>query len=278
MIDQIIITIVVERKNDIVIADEAGECVEPIDKYPKYYLGKVFGKKELKLALLRKRRGNIEEYVPNYSKAFSTSKSVAQIMADRISKTLYRNHCYSTEILPEFYPVDLFKAWHEQQQYVQAIRFPFFDTIDEIMQKVNETKDYYNSALMSELQQLCSVARKEKTWWMKGKKTDLLTCELREIENNKEGEDAVRELFQYFVGMSENLSKDAIKEILYILNKYNSDHDNKYKPYIDALYDKLGIKTTTQVNIAEQHNTNCQQFMGKMENPNFITPQPNETT
>lgn len=268
MIDHINISIVVERKNDIVIADEADECVEPIDKYPKYYLGKVFGKKELKLALLRKRRGNIEEYVPNYSKAFSTSKSVAQIMADRISKTLYRNHCYSTEILPEFYPVDLFKAWHEQQQYVQAIRFPFSDTIDEIMQKVNEPKDYYNNALMSELQQLCAVARKEKTWWMKGKKTDLLTCELREIENNKEGEDAVRELFQYFVVMSENLSKDAIKEILYILNKYNSDHDNKYKPYIDALYEEPGKKNTTQVNIF--HKDSCHFGQGSSMNGDVL--------
>ena len=125
---------------------------------------------------------------------------------------------------------------------------------------------------------LYAAARKEETQWMEGKKTDVLTCELREIENNKEGEDAVRELFQFFVGMSASVDIDTIKANLLILVKYNSDHGYKYQQYIDALYDKLGIKTTTQVNIAEQVNSNCQQFMGKMENPNFITPQQNETT
>lgn len=125
---------------------------------------------------------------------------------------------------------------------------------------------------------LYAAARKEGTRWMEGKKTDLLTCELREIENNKEGEGAVREFFQFFVGMSASVDIDTIKANLLILVKYNSDHGYKYQPYINALYDKLGIKTTTQVNIAEQHNSNCQQFMGKMENPNFITPQQNETT
>ena len=125
---------------------------------------------------------------------------------------------------------------------------------------------------------LYAAARKEGTQWMEGKKTDLLTCELREIENNKEGEDAVRELFQYFVSMSEKVGEITIEKNLLVLNMYNSEHGYKYQPYINALYDKLGIKTTTQVNIAEQYNSNCQQFMGKMENPNFITPQQNETT
>ena len=125
---------------------------------------------------------------------------------------------------------------------------------------------------------LYAAARKEGTRWMEGKKTDLLTCELREIENNKEGEDAVRELFQFFVGMSASVDIDTIKANLLILVKYNSDHGYKYQQYIDALYKELRKKNTIQVNIAEQINSNCQQFMGKMENPNFITPQQNETT
>lgn len=152
-------------------------------------------------------------------------------------------------------------------------RHPNFDYKFAIIHIYIRWNDHPLSAPM-----LYAAARKEETQWMEGKKTDLLTCELREIENNKEGEDAVRELFQFFVGMSASVDIDTIKANLLILNKYNSEHGYKYQQYIDALYDKLGIKTTTQVNIAEQHNSNCQQFMGKMENPNFITPQQNETT
>ncbi len=96
---------------------------------------------------------------------------------------------------------------------------------------------------------LQSAARKEEARWMEGKKTDLLTCELEEIENNKEGEEAVRDLFQYFVDMSASVGESTIKENLLILNKYNDDHGYKYQPCIDALYEKLGIKTTTQFNI-----------------------------
>lgn len=96
---------------------------------------------------------------------------------------------------------------------------------------------------------LRDAARKEEAWWMEGKKTNLLTCELEDIERNEEGEDAVKEIFQYFVGMSNSVGDSTIKENLLILNKYNNDHGNKYQPYIDALYKKLGEKTTTQFHI-----------------------------
>lgn len=96
---------------------------------------------------------------------------------------------------------------------------------------------------------LKAAARKEEARWMEGKRTDLLTCELEEIERNEEGEEAVKEVFQYFVGMSASVGESTIKENLLILNKYNNDHGNKYQPYIDALYEKLRIKTTTQFNI-----------------------------
>lgn len=152
-------------------------------------------------------------------------------------------------------------------------RYPNFDYKFAIIHIYIRWNDHPLSAPM-----LYAAARKEETQWMEGKKTDLLTCELREIENNKEGEDAVRELFQYFIGMSEDVDKDTIRDNILILCQYNSDHGNKYQPYIDALRKELRKKNTTQVNIAEQHNSNCQQFMGKMENPNFITPQQNETT
>lgn len=104
--------------------------------------------------------------IQNRRKAFSAPKRVAQIMADQINNTLFGKYCYSTEILPEFYPVDLFKAWQEQQQHAQAIRFSPSDTMsaDEIMQEVDKLKDkdYYDNSLMPMLLQLNVEAKKAK--------------------------------------------------------------------------------------------------------------------
>ena len=104
--------------------------------------------------------------IQNRRKAFSAPKRVAQIMVDRIHKTLFSNYSYFTEILPEYYPADLFKAWQEQQQHAKAICFSVPDTMseDEIMQKIDKLKDkdYYDNTLLSELLQLIAEAKKAK--------------------------------------------------------------------------------------------------------------------
>lgn len=99
------------------------------------------------------------------------------------------------------------------------------------------------------LPMLQAAARKEEAQWLEGKKINLLTCELEEIEDNEEGDEAAREIFQYLIDMSASIGESTIKEILLVLNKYNNDHGNKYKTYIDTLYEKLRIKTTTQFHI-----------------------------
>lgn len=124
---------------------------------------------------------------------------------------------------------------------------------------------------------LQAAAHKEEERWMEGARTNLLTCELTLVEQNKEGEKAVKELFRYIVEFSENANEDTIKEYLLVLNKYNNDHEGKYTSYIDELYEKLGIKSRPQVYIAEQHNANCNQFMGDVNNPKFLTQKDDET-
>ena len=89
-----------------------------------------------------------------------------------------------------------------------------------------------------------AAERKAQVRWMQGRKCGLLTCELEEIERDEEGDEAVKELFRYFVGMAGGGGKSTIKENLLILNKYNSDHGNRYKSYIDALYEMLREETT----------------------------------
>lgn len=128
--------------------------------------------------------------------------------------------------------------------YAAGSRHAAFDYKSAIIHIYTRWNDHPLSTPM-----LQAAARKEEARWMEGKKTDLLTCELKEIERNEEGDEAVNELFQYFVGMSANVGESTIKENLLILNKYNNEHGGKYQVYIDALYETLRIKTTTQFNI-----------------------------
>jgi len=100
-------------------------------------------------------------------KAFGNPGQVARILAARIDETLYRDKCYKMEILPEFYPEDLFEAWEKLQQNVIEMRFgvPEIEP-DEILRKVKELKekgkDYFDDSLMSALMQLAVEAKKAK--------------------------------------------------------------------------------------------------------------------
>jgi len=90
--------------------------------------------------------------------------------------------------------------------------------------------------------------KKEQARWLEGKKTNLLTYELEEIEKDGEGEEAVRQIFEYFINIADKVDKDSIKGCLIILNKYNIDHNNTYAKELNALYEKLGIKSSTIMN------------------------------
>lgn len=77
----------------------------------------------------------------------------------------------------------------------------------------------------------------------------MLNYEIEEIKSESEGEKAVRNLFQNFVGMAKDVDSNTIKENLLILNKYNIDNGHLYDAEINDLYAKLGIKSNTQLNI-----------------------------
>jgi len=93
--------------------------------------------------------------------------------------------------------------------------------------------------------------KKEQARWLEGKKTNLLTYELEEIEKDGEGEEAISNLFMSLVEMSDKMDEDTIKGQLLFLNRYNIDHGNKYNKQIIALYEKLGIKSTTLLSAEE---------------------------
>lgn len=67
--------------------------------------------------------------------------------------------------------------------------------------------------------------------------------------------------------------------LYYILSRIDYQKEHIYEDEVRRLASQTDEmeKHTTQVNIAEQHNSNCQQFIGKMENPKFIAPRQDET-
>lgn len=102
--------------------------------------------------------------IQNRKKAFSAPRRVAQIIAQRISGILYGKYCYRLDILPEYYPADLFEAWKEQEKCAQNLRFPYTSemTADEIKRRFEKLKDkeYYDDTLMPMLMQMAAEAKK----------------------------------------------------------------------------------------------------------------------
>lgn len=100
-------------------------------------------------------------------KAFGNPGQVAKILTDVINQKLYSERCYQFEVLPEYYPEDLYKAWEKLQQYTSALRFSVPDMDEnEIRAKVLELKtkhrDYFDDSLMEPLIQLALEAKKAK--------------------------------------------------------------------------------------------------------------------
>lgn len=89
------------------------------------------------------------------------------------------------------------------------------------------------------------MTNKEDARWLEGKKTDLLNYELQEIKLSGGGSEDIRQLFEDFVGYSDKMLPETIKELLLFLERYNLDHNHAYDKELLALFEKLGIKSTT---------------------------------
>lgn len=99
--------------------------------------------------------------------AFNSPGQVAKIVERCLTEELYKNHCYSVSIKPDYYPEDLYKTWERVQQHVSAIRFGVPDIDPElIIQKIEELrvkgKAYFDDTLMKPIMQLALEAKKAK--------------------------------------------------------------------------------------------------------------------
>lgn len=100
-------------------------------------------------------------------KAFGNPGQVARIMAEKIDEILYNKNCYKMEILPEFYPEDLYQAWELLQRNAQEMRFSVPDMeADEIIKRVNELKsrsrNFFDDSLMDPLLQIAVASKQAK--------------------------------------------------------------------------------------------------------------------
>lgn len=122
------------------------------------------------------------------------------------------------------------------------------------------------------------LQRKEKTRWLENKRADLLTYELRCIGAKTSIPDGMTVVSNIVDTASEGLSADNILPVETVL----AELDRKLEGHplqneLNRLSEARKKKSVSTIEIGEQHNENCQQFMGKMENPKFIAPQQDET-
>ncbi|MBR3488757.1 MAG: hypothetical protein IKH33_05510 [Bacteroidales bacterium] len=100
-------------------------------------------------------------------KAFSNTRQVAKIISTVIDQQLNNKYCYGFEILPDYYPVDLFTVWQNKQAYAQSLRFGVPDMEkDEVLKMVNNLKsknhDYFDDSLMGPLLEVLLAQRQAK--------------------------------------------------------------------------------------------------------------------
>jgi len=102
---------------------------------------------------------------------------------------------------------------------------------------------------------IAQMTDKEDARWLEGKKTNLLDYELQEIKIDGGGSEDIRQLFEDFVGYSDKMLPETIKELLLFLERYNLDHHHAYDKELLALFEKLGIKSTTIIKPKEYVGT-----------------------
>ncbi len=111
-------------------------------------------------------RANMRSVAIQYrKKAFNRTAQVANILEYQLSQALYRKHCYTLEIKPDYYPEDLFEAWTSLQQHIAAVRFGVPEmTEEEILKNVEilkaKGKDYFDDSLMGPILQMAFEARR----------------------------------------------------------------------------------------------------------------------
>lgn len=122
---------------------------------------------------------------------------------------------------------------------------------------------------------LKTLSKKEHSRWLENKRVNLLTYELRTIDNEEKPENA-KDVIHDIVECAKGTSVESMQHIENVLSEVNDSHKHSYQEELNRLREARKQKSVSNVTIGKQVNTSCQQFMGKMENPKFIAPKQDE--
>ena len=117
------------------------------------------------------------------------------------------------------------------------------DIIMHIFQRCQDN-ELFNPLLMQ-------FANKEEERYAAGKIADLMNYELKVIQRDNEGVEAVRTIIHNFMLNAGNTDKDTIKDAIVLLAQFNMDNNHILDDELKQLYEKLGFKSTTIVQIQE---------------------------
>ena len=100
-------------------------------------------------------------------KAFSAPKRVADIMTGKLNEVLFGKYCYGVEILPRYYPEDLFLTWARLQNVTNNMLFSPPDMSEqEVMERLDDFKrqgkEYYDDSLIPAMLQMAAAAKEDK--------------------------------------------------------------------------------------------------------------------
>lgn len=119
---------------------------------------------------------------------------------------------------------------------------------------------------------LGQLQKKERTRRLENKRADLLTYELRTIETRTATQDVLSFVSLIVDVASAGLTADTILPVETTLAQVNDKFEgHPFQNELDRLREKREEKSTTSTIIAKQHNENCQQFTGKIENSQFYS-------
>lgn len=150
---------------EIIVMQFANSIDIPIEKH---YEPSVARDEPSCFVVIDNRRGLRTVAIHRRKKAFGNPGQVARILSRTISAKLYADHCYTLDILPDYYPEDLFKTWTRLQQHSLNLVFgtPEDLTESEILQRVDrlrgEGKEYFDDSLMSHLLPMAMAAKRDK--------------------------------------------------------------------------------------------------------------------
>lgn len=153
-----------ESNPDIIVMQFANSIDIPVEIHYEDSLAK---NEPSCFVIIDNREGMRTVAIQNRRKAFSAPKRVADIMTEILNEILFGKYCYGVEILPKYYPEDLFQAWEKLQDVTNSMLFSPPDMSEqEVMKRLADFKllgkDYYDDSLIPAMLKMVVAAKDDK--------------------------------------------------------------------------------------------------------------------